>query len=142
MGPFVVPHAKGERTHMSWLTSQDTYVRTVKSPDGETAKVTFRYLSGYERNRLQSMRATDEGASLDMGSLKATAIDLAVVRWTLPFDKTPENIRNLQGDVFDRLFEYVSLDGKEPPEEPGEEDLPLESSEPATSSGEPSGSSD
>lgn len=122
---------------VGWLVSQDTYVRRIKSPGGDVAEVTYRYLSGFERARVQSMQVDGDGAALDMGMLKATAIDLAVVRWTLPFDKTVDNIRRLQGDVFDLLFEYVSLDGKEPPQEAGDEDAPLGSSEPVTPSGEP-----
>lgn len=114
---------------MGWLVSEDTYTRTVRNPDGERAQVTYRYLSGYQRNRIQEMRgAEDGGAAMDLGSMKAAAIEMAVVRWTLPFDATADNIRRLQGDVFDRLYEYVSLDGKEPPQEDGDEDVPLGSS--------------
>lgn len=127
---------------MALLVSQDTYKRTVKDPDDGTAyEVTYKYLSGYERNRVQALSVDGDGAALDMGRLKAAAIEAAVVRWTLPFDVTSDNIRRLQGDVFDRLFEFVSLDGKEPPEESGDADVPLASSEPAMSGGEPSGES-
>ena len=122
-----------------WLVSEDTYTRTIRNPDGDTATVTYRYLSGYQRNRIQAMRGREDGgAEMDMGSIKAAAIEMAVVRWTLPFEPTADNIRRLQGDVFDRLYEYVSLDGKEPPEEPGDEDVPLGDSPSGTPAGGPS----
>lgn len=125
---------------MGLLVSKDTYDRKVLDPDdGTEYRVTYRHLSGFERNRIQAMRAADDGdAELDLGHLKARAIELSVVRWTFPFEKTWDNITRIKGDVFDRLYEYVSLDGKEPPEEEGDADVPLGSSASDTPPGEPS----
>jgi hypothetical protein len=125
---------------MALLVSNDTYTRKILDPDdGTEYKATYRHLSGFERNRINAMRGDDEGgAELDLGHMMARAIELAVVAWTFPFEKTWENIIRLHGDVFGRLYLYVSLDGKEPPELEEDAAVPLAPSPPATPPGEPS----
>lgn len=120
---------------MGLLVSSDTYTRTIVN-DGTEYRITYRHLSGYQRSRLQSMQASDAGAELDMGAMKARAIELAVVSWTFPFDLARENIERLEGDVFDRLFEYVALDGVEPPEQLDAPDVPLAAAPSSSPSGE------
>lgn len=122
---------------MGLLISEDRYMRTIKDPDdGTEYRVTYRHLSGFERNRIAALRqsAGEDSAEIDMGHLKARAVELAVVSWTFPFDKSWENIVRLRGEVFDRLYEYVSLDGKEPPEVI--DVLPLESGQTESPSGD------
>lgn len=119
-----------------WQVSGDTYTRRIRNSAGEEATVVYRYLSGYQRARLQSMRASEEGAEIDMGALKARAIELAVVSWTIPVELSREAIERLPGDVFDRIFEYVSLDGQEPPEELDDPDIPLTGAPSSSPSGD------
>lgn len=120
---------------MSWQVSQDTYTRTVRNAAGEEATVVYRHLSGYQRARLQSMRASEGGAELDLGAMQARAIELAVVSWTIPVELSRESIERLPPDVFDRVFAYVSLDGVEPPPQIDDPDVPLGSAPPSSPSG-------
>lgn len=128
---------------MALLVSQDTYTRTIKDKeDGATYEVTYRYLSGYEAKRVMSMRMSEDGANFDMGAPMVAAVEHAVTKWTLPFEATRDNIERLTTPILEQLYLYVSLDGVEPPQEDGDEDLPLDSSPSATGSGERSEASD
>lgn len=126
---------------MGWQVNQDTYVRTVRNDDGQEATVVYRHLSGYQKARLQMMRQGDEGGvEMDMGTYKARAISFAVVSWTIPIELSIENIQTLDDDVFERLFDLVSLNGVDPPERIDDPDVPLgdaPSSSPSGGDGEP-----
>jgi len=124
-----------------WEIGSGNYTRKLRK-DGHEATVTFRYLSGGEAKSIAALRAGEDGAEMDMGHMTARAVSMAIVSWTLPFEPTFDNVyHKLPLDVLDRLYAWVSLDGEEPPEQEGDADVPLTSSGPATTPGEPAAES-
>lgn len=123
---------------MALKRRSDTYVRSIWD-EGREYTVVYRHLSGWQKDRIRSMQVGDDGPYMDPGSIKMRTIEEAVVSWTLPFELTRENIKELEQDVFDRLAEYVNLDGPEVPEQLDAPDVPLgdePSSSPSGESGE------
>ena len=100
---------------MAWTTTAEPEEREIRDPaSGETAKVYMRPLSWGDLQKLNELKLRQQldGGSevaLSPGENKVLMVDMAVVRWTLPFPKTRETIQALPPPVGEQLFALVDV---------------------------------
>jgi hypothetical protein len=122
---------------MGWtVDTTKTYTREIEHGK-EKATVTMRPLDAGDRAELSEIRLMlaeggDEGI-LSAGRIKILTVAKAIVSWTIPspnsepFEPTEQNIRTLEPDVFEQLFDHVSFGT--PEAEKIEADLEAEATE-------------
>lgn len=116
--------------------SQETYdVELVDPRDGEQWTATMRVLNAGDRAAIQDetvIETDDEGGDrsrVPMGRLRMKAVQLSLVKWTLPLPPTAQTIATLHPDIFDQLYKAVR-DGSEqgpPTEAPTDDPSPAAS---------------
>lgn len=99
---------------MNPFVTQETYdVELVDQRDGEKWTATMRVLNAGDRAAIQDetvIESTDDGVDrsrIPMGRLRMRAVELALVKWTLPLPPTPQTIATLHGDLFAQLYANV-----------------------------------
>jgi hypothetical protein len=105
------------------MQNSDTYDREITDPEsGEKATVTLRPLSWGDVAKMNEIRfaqdETAEGggvAKMAPGENKLLLVELALVKWTLPFEITRETIRKLNPLVGEQIYRHVDVGEAEGP---------------------------
>jgi len=104
------------------FVNQETYDVELTDPrDGEKWTATMRTLNAGDRAAIQDetvIETADDGSDrsrVPMGRLRMKAVELAVVKWTLPATATAQTIAALHPDLFDQLYQAVRDGGEAGP---------------------------
>ena len=93
------------------LVRRDTYERAIEASSGEKFRATFRALNAGDRAEFNEVKLiAGEDASVPYGTIQILMVVRALVEWDISdLPITEDTVRALDPNVFDRLFEAVSL---------------------------------
>jgi hypothetical protein len=141
------------------FVSTDTYKRDLYRPirkpgdpiDEVIGWVELRALNAGDRAEFNELKLTQEGdGAMRVGLIQLLMVDRAVVAWSFAKSKTLETIGVLDPDVFDQMWEHVSLGNPtladeledlasaDPPQAGGSDSPDVEPAEHATETDSPS----